>query len=332
MGANEQFLRERLTGLGGSDIGAILGLSKYKTPVDVWLQKTGRAKDDESSLPARFGIWAEEFVASEYVLREGRKVERYKKMMRHESAPMLAHVDRLVIPEGRGQAFARRTHEIFADTVLECKTANAFVAMDKNEWGPDGTDQVPMSYLVQTVSYTAITKCPYADLAVLFGNMDFRVYHIKRDLDLEEEVIARSTEWWNNYVVKDVPPPAMTADDIKLLFPRSYEGRSVEAEPQIVEALNELRQVSIDLSDNLGAKKTLEVLIKDFMKDAAILTVNEKPVYTFKNNCDSVNTSWQTVAEQLANGYSKQHVERVVQANTTKETGARVFRAKQSKE
>ncbi len=62
----EAFHAERKDGLGGSDIGAILGMSKYRTPVDVWAEKTGRAAPAESNLAMRFGTYAEQFVAEEY--------------------------------------------------------------------------------------------------------------------------------------------------------------------------------------------------------------------------------------------------------------------------
>ena len=64
----EQWLLQRRAGLGGSDIGAILGLSPFRTPVDVYLEKTGRAPANEETLQMRFGTYAEEFVAQEYCL------------------------------------------------------------------------------------------------------------------------------------------------------------------------------------------------------------------------------------------------------------------------
>ena len=56
--------------MGGlPDIGAILGFSKYRTALDVWLEKTGRITNAVNNLPIRFGSFAESFVASEYVLK-----------------------------------------------------------------------------------------------------------------------------------------------------------------------------------------------------------------------------------------------------------------------
>ena len=39
---SQQQLSDRNKGIGSSDAAAILGLSSYKTPYDIWLQKTGR--------------------------------------------------------------------------------------------------------------------------------------------------------------------------------------------------------------------------------------------------------------------------------------------------
>ena len=47
MRTREQFLRERRSGIGGSDVAAILGLSRWKTAYQVWQEKTGRAAIDE---------------------------------------------------------------------------------------------------------------------------------------------------------------------------------------------------------------------------------------------------------------------------------------------
>ena len=71
MNAHEEWLKARKTGIGGSDIAAILGLSPYRTPVDVWAEKTGRATAQDETLQMRFGRYAEEFVAREYTAKTG---------------------------------------------------------------------------------------------------------------------------------------------------------------------------------------------------------------------------------------------------------------------
>lgn len=76
---NQDFTQDRSKYLGGSDVGAILGLSPYKTPLDVWLEKTGKHSEQKDSLPLRFGSFAESFVASEYARATANSLTEYPK-------------------------------------------------------------------------------------------------------------------------------------------------------------------------------------------------------------------------------------------------------------
>ena len=71
---NQDFTQDRTQFIGGSDIGAILGLSPYRTPIDVWLEKTGEDKSKEANLAMRFGSFAEEFIAKEYAKARDEKI------------------------------------------------------------------------------------------------------------------------------------------------------------------------------------------------------------------------------------------------------------------
>ncbi len=68
---NQDFTHNRAAFLGGSDIGAILGVSKYRSAMDVWLEKTGKRADHKDSFALRFGSFAESFIADEYSLLTG---------------------------------------------------------------------------------------------------------------------------------------------------------------------------------------------------------------------------------------------------------------------
>ena len=51
--AHDEWLAFRTKGVGGSDMGTILGLNPYSTPYDLWLEKTGRQQPEDIS-----GKWA----------------------------------------------------------------------------------------------------------------------------------------------------------------------------------------------------------------------------------------------------------------------------------
>jgi putative phage-type endonuclease len=162
---NQDFTANRTKYLGGSDIGAILGFSKYRTALDVWLEKTGRVVNTIDNLPVRFGCFAESFVASEYSSQTGYALVHSEIGVTHPEYPfMVGHIDRFVFDSGViGDGFCAATH------LLECKTASPF---NQSDWGELGTDEVPMSYLVQCLWYLAITNLERCDVAVLFSNTD----------------------------------------------------------------------------------------------------------------------------------------------------------------
>lgn len=286
MNAREEWLMARRAGLGGSDLGAVLGLSKFRTPVQVWEEKTGRTEGSTETLQMRFGTYAEEFVAREYCAKTNRAVQRFTAMLRHPTAPILGNVDRLVVPEG--SKIAAHRGEIRTDLGLECKTASAFAAMDSAEWGEEGTDQVPPSYLVQCATYMALTGCQAWDLAVLFGNQEVRVYHLQRDRELEEEIVARAAEWWDRHVVRDIPPAPICEADIKRLFPSSAAGKVIEADAEALTLLESLRKAKANAKQFEDIADAATLAIKSLLGDAEALTLNGKPLVTFKSSAPAM--------------------------------------------
>lgn len=320
---SESFHAERKDGLGGSDIGAILGLSKYRTPVDVWAEKTGRAAPAESNLAMRFGTYAEQFVAEEYTAQTGNAVQRFTPMLRHPTAPLIGHVDRLVIPEGQKRAAHQR--QIRTDRLLEAKTANAFAAFNAEEWGPAGTDAVPAAYLVQVATYRILTGCRHADLAVLFGNQELRVYHLERDVELEEMILARASEWWANHVIADVAPAPVCDSDLRLLYPRSAPLKAVEADYITQGAIEDLLRLRNMIKGLEKDEAALAVAVKAYMEDAEALTVGDRTLATWKSSAATRKTDWEAVANALA--ASKE----LVELFTTEAAGSRRFLIKEKK-
>ena len=95
---NQDFSLDRSKYLGGSDIGAILGLSRFRSPLEVWMEKTGKEVKTLDSLPLRFGSFAESFVASEYSRSTGFDLIHDESIYVHpEYSFISAHIDRFVL-------------------------------------------------------------------------------------------------------------------------------------------------------------------------------------------------------------------------------------------
>ena len=274
---NEDFHAIRRTGIGGSDAGAILGLSPYKTALDVYLEKIGEAPPSEDNAATYWGRKLEDLVAEEYRIRTGRKVERCNATLRHPDAPhLIGHVDRLVWddehrPRVRNQIRTRR--------LLECKTAGLRMA---DEWGEAGTDQIPDVYLAQVQHYLCVTGCEVADVAVLIGGRDFRLYEVPRDDELIASMREALLEFWSLVTLR-VPPEPRTLADIAKRWPRD-NGRAVVADQLVADAVQALREAKQTLKAAEADVDALEAGVKKILQDGAVLLGPDgRQLATWKN-------------------------------------------------
>ena len=267
---NQDFSLDRSKYLGGSDIGAILGLSRFRSPLQVWMEKTGKEVKTLDSLPLRFGSFAESFVASEYSRSTGFDLIHDESIYVHpEYSFMSAHIDRFVL-ENDSPSPSR---------ILECKTANPFSAGD---WGEVGSDQVPLTYLCQCIWYMAITNINRVDLAVLFGNSDFRIYEISRDQELESTILQKASFFWNTYVLHDVPPPAQSEADCQTLFSKGDPAKSVEAKTETLELTKRLHLLNHEIDVREDEISAIKQNIMNQMGAAETLTYQGKVMATWK--------------------------------------------------
>ena len=252
----EEWLRGRKKYIGGSDIAAILGLSNYRSALDVFLDKTSEDVSDEGSRFTHWGTLLEDVIANEYSRVKGLEVEIEDSPIEHPKYPFLAaNIDRWVDNK---------------NYVLECKTAGAYKA---KEWGEEGTDQIPEAYLCQVAWYRAITNVNVIDIAVLIGGNDFRIYKYRKNKDLEDKIIKIGHDFWVNNVLKNLPPRPDRDVDISKSYPRSNgKGKTVSAViEQKVDELKSLKEESKILEENMNK---LKLDIKEYMQDYDIL-VNE---------------------------------------------------------
>lgn len=309
----QEWLAERRKGIGGSDVAAILGVSPWATPLNVWLDKTGRAGEKPETEAMRIGTELEDFVARRYTQETGRTVQRFRRML-HKGC-LLGNLDRLVVMDG--QKVASHQGEIRTDTLLECKTASI-----------DWNGEVPLQYLAQVLHYLGLDPMlRHADVAALnLVHKHFEVFRVERDDEAIAAMQAKLEDWWERYVVADVMPPPVNEDDCRLAWAVSKAGKSIVADDDILWKLDEYRAAK-DEKDRLDERvKKLKGDICAFMKDAATLTdAAGNALATWKNIKDSTDTDWESLAKSL-NPTAEQ-----IAAYTVTSSGSRVFRLKAAK-
>ena len=189
----EDWLEVRRTGIGSSDAAAAVGLNPYQSQLELWMQKTGKADllpavdpSDDSS-PMFWGSLLEPIVAAHYTKRTGNKVRRVNAVLQHPEHPwMLANVDREVVGASDVQ-------------LLECKTAGIHGA---RLW----RDGVPEYVQLQVMHQLAVTGHQAADVAVLVGGQELRIFRIERDEALIARLIALEHAFWDMVQNGTTPP------------------------------------------------------------------------------------------------------------------------------
>ncbi len=277
----DQFLAGRKKGIGGSDVAAILGLSKYKSPYQLWLDKTGRSEvEDSTSEPAYWGNMLEDIVAKEYAKRNGVKVQRVNATLVHpEYDWMRANIDRAIINPDISGNVRIKDGKLTTDRILECKTANQYLA---KLWGDEQSEQVPDYYLTQVQWYMGITGASLCGLGVLIGGQKFRTYQIAFDPELFEMLVEQCSEFWHEHVLSDIPPAPTTFDDVLHRWSKHNPDQAVEADSELAQIITEYKELNSTIKEATTELDQLKLQICTRMEDAEMIIAEEKRLATFK--------------------------------------------------
>ena len=305
---NEQraaWLEGRRKGIGGSDVAAVLGLNPWKTPLEVWNDKLGLSEDKGISEPAYWGTVLEDTVAKEFQLRTGMKIQKVSHQFADPETPWaIANIDRAIInPEIAGKVRPLLKVEeiekyaditgveriINTDVAFEAKTANAFTA---DLWGPSQeleikqdnikTEHViPLYYETQVQWYSGILKLKGMYLAVLIGGSDFRMYWIDSRPDVFRAIKEKCSKFWNENVLKKIPPDPINIDDVLQLYGQS-NGKAMEAKGDLAIDYGEYARLNGEIKELKKQQDALKTKIAISMRDNEILTLDGKKVLTYK--------------------------------------------------
>lgn len=294
-----QQLENRKNSIGGSDAAVAIGISPYRTPLDLYFEKTGlKEPEDISDVNAVYwGNRLEDIVAEEYARRTGHTIEVEAGTLTHPTHSfMTAHLDRRVIDPTR---------------ILECKTANAYL---EKEWGDPISDEIPLAYIVQVQHCLAVDNSQDADIAVLIGGQDYRIYELKRDEELITDLIRAENVFWQRVLNLD-PPDPINNNDLKLIY--GYDnGTMIETTKDVTDAWRSLKKIKQEIKSLEQQQEEMEFQIKKYMGDHSTLTHINKGKFmatwkTQKNNRFQIH-DFQIDHPKLTNEYTKNKPSRVL--------------------
>jgi putative phage-type endonuclease len=247
--------------IGGSDIAAVMGVSRWKTPLQLWAEKTGQVEPEDISTKeyVELGSELEDFIAKRFEKVTGIKVRQAPQLYKRQDFPWMAcQVDRLVTG---------------TDELLECKNASAW---KEKEW--EGQD-IPVEYILQVSWQLMVTGRKVGYIAVLIGGNKFIWKKIEADEELFGKMKDAAIAFWE-MVEKKIPPVAEAADNRFMveLYPTG-NSQMKEATQDVVDAVKMLQQTKAQIIEMERTKDEIEAKIKAVIADAnGIIT----PEFTIK--------------------------------------------------
>lgn len=280
----EQQIADRKLGIGGSDMPIILGLSSYKTPYQLYLEKIGEVPSTfEETTLQEWGHRLEPMIRIKFAEEHGFAIRAPKEHAKFASLcdNITYDLDTQVHPF---HDFMRGNLDGFIpelNAVHEIKCSNQFMA---KLWGEDGSDVIPMEYLVQVAYYCAITNADCAFVTVLIGGNDYREFQYTRNMELESKIIDAAKAFWH-CVQTRTPPEPINQVDLRLMYPKHDPEKTKTIDPEVAEQLTTLADTRLKIKLLSEVEEKHKFNIMQFMKDAECL-VNEsgQPIITWKAN------------------------------------------------
>ena len=263
----EEWLERRKEGIGGSDAAVVCGVSRYKSPVELWMEKTGQLPAQEAGEAAYWGHQLEELVRTEFTKRTGIQVEHRMELLRSDQHPfMQANLDGTCQQPDLGPC------------IFEAKTVSAFKA---GEW----EDGIPDEYYLQVQHYMAVTGYRGAYVAALIGGNTFRWKFIPRDEGLIAMLVQLEADFWQ-HVQNETPPPldgsSASARFLAERFPNSMSNSRIELPNQAEQLIQQYDEASQQIKLLTERKQEAENLLKEMLGSHETGTTGDHLV-TWKN-------------------------------------------------
>lgn len=158
----------RASGIGGSEVAPVFGLSPFESRFSLWHRKAGLAGPVEESPEMEWGKRLEPVILAKY--RESHPELDFRTrngtFCHEERTWQIANPDLLAV-----------------DRVVEAKHP-----LYDDGWGEPGTDEIPVYYRTQVLWYLDVLGLERADVCVLIGGCDYREYTVTYDAAEAEEL------------------------------------------------------------------------------------------------------------------------------------------------
>ena len=246
----EEWLALRKQGIGGSDAAAACGLSRWNSPLGLWLEKTSSDTQSVYNEAMFWGTTLEPVIRDVFSTKIGKVVEVMPYIFQSEDYPfMIADIDGIV-REDDGSV-----------SLVEIKTVSAFKA---GEWA----DGLPAEYYIQIQHYLVVCELPRAYVVYLIGGNELHYEIVERDEETIRTIIMLESAFWDKVVRRQKPDvDENSAEALDQLYPASNK-TSIILPDEADKLLDDYMAIKAIEDDVKKQKNLLENQLKSMLGEA----------------------------------------------------------------
>ena len=315
---------ERRKGIGGSDVGAIMGANPYCSIVKLYKEKKGEVDPPSLNHAMEWGNILEDVIAKKYAKDNNLYFDL-------DAIPLNHHTDYIPCPDindgviykppiirsvGHKYSWMYAHPDFFVQTGepdnfdlegIEVKTVSE--GMYRKYWA---NNEIPPWQYYQVVWYSICTGIDHWKLVGLAPHLRLStdpilVHDLYIDADTKTKVLAKVKDFWScleNNTLPHIEKPSEA--DLKLLYPTNTMDM-VQSSSTIDAAVKRLYDVRMQKAPLEEEEDTLKNLIKSHMGNAGKLISQEgEELASFKSPKPKVKTDYKDIVESVRKAF-KQH-------------------------
>lgn len=247
-----------------------LGLSKFGTAFDLWLDKRGEGEEVEPTEEQAMGVLVRPLIARLY--------EAQHDCILIHSDETYAHPEHAWLTAT--PAFKRARGKI----IVEVASVNADRRKEFEE------AELSVDLLMHALGILAVMQplhgVAQVDFGVMVGGTAYRDFSVHYDRESVDQLVSQLAEF-RQRIESGSPPAPQSIKDIRRLFARDA-GRLVEASPAVAGYVERLRTIKQGMDELEERKEFLQLAIQTHMREASTLIMPDGSIgATFKTTTAS---------------------------------------------
>ncbi len=267
-----EWLRERQSGIGGSDAAAVMGISKYGSPLSVYADKIEPPDEITDVPPSEFARWGN--ILEPHILAEFRRI--YPKRR-------ITHDGRLM--RSRPRPFQMCTLDGRQRKPLH-SGGHGSIGLVEIKTTMFAWERIPPDLWCQVQHQFAVTGFEWGSFVVWNRTTcEFTDIEVEPDREYIEELNDGEREFWEQ--ISRGEPPATNGTDacakaLARLYPEQEPGTSVDLGPEFIDYAAEIADCKATAKTAESRRRELELLIKEAIADREIGSLPDGSSYTLR--------------------------------------------------